>query len=1470
MRSHQPNTHRETMTAAAPESALREVSNHVLRYFKEFLATDFKRLQAPRRRIQLKTQEGFRAGIDLRKYPNLFRDAWALLGKPPQEMSLRFGRRTYRAQISPVLRDLIEQYVGQVPEQDILDVRARVLGFAQDRRPQGGVNPEAYAASVLDDFQQATLRQVVMPLLALLEGPFRENAYSAEESVYEVQSDLTTMLCASACEHLPPALNALLLTGDTLPLEQVLQEFFAHDTVRAQVLEFFEVFAAADAFQELREVLNFVGSNDQLTTYLYVGALKFNQNDYPLFYLPVSVRPQSDGAGYVLTLDPRLYVHKQAIEYVAAEMRHAAQRVSTAVVPERILHLEEDQTAQARIDRIMRDLARTFDVASQIDFSQHQPQTARSPQLRLSNAAHLAAFDRSDESLVNDYEALLSSLEEDHQEAAAMFHDIVRSMLFDDPASVSRAVREDWDRMTPAQRLVTSSPIPLNEEQIRIDCARRQPGCRFIAVEGPPGTGKSHTITALAFNAIMDHQSVLIVSDKNEALDVVQDKLTQALLAVRTGEDFPNPILRLGKDGTYRSLISGAARVRIQNHHAAQRGHMPSLERELGTRARDLSERIECAVSVISSVSMADVARLHALEAQLEASHPGLPGALEALARGGACGALAQSLAAWTPTHREALLQLAPQALQVDDLMQRVRVEALVQQLMPHVLEPQRHAMALFQPLAASQLPVLLAFISRIAALRLPVIGYLFRGGALAALDAEMAAALASVAPIGLSRRLDDLQLVAGVLGRLGQAARELGAEDDATAIAYGRLAREGSSVRPQIHEGAVALLSQLQQLLAASPAAQAALASGRHEGAVAARLLQVADVLVLGHQLRSHLAQVPEIDFVADKARLESLNTARLAHRLDSRFLDFVENNRATAQALGGVIRQRAQFPVDQFKTLRDAFPCVIAGIRELGEFVPLKTGVFDLLIIDEGSQVSVAQAMPAMLRAQQVVIFGDRRQFSNVKSHNASNATNASYLSTLQDPFRDHVTTAADKIERLRRFDVKRSVLEFVALVANHQEMLRKHFRGYPELISYSSQNFYDGALQAIKVRPVPVDEVIRFEVLPHEGRAEAKRNVNTVEAEYIMEVLEELASQDEPPTVAIITPHTEQVALIAGLVSRHTLGEVFEDRLRLKVFSFDTCQGEERDLIIYSMVATRERDVLNYIFPVRLDANEDENETLKAQRLNVGFSRAKEAMLFVLSKPPEEFRGTIGQALMHFKRLLIERPVAQDGNIDPNSPTQRKLLGWLKATPFFQQQADRLELIAQFPVEDYLRQLDPLYQHPAYKCDFLLRHMAPDGALTQVVIEYDGFEEHFVERDNVHAAKHERYYRPEDIERQFVLESYGYRFLRVNRFNLGSDPVQTLDDRLRRLIAAGAQNAEDAESVSRIKAQAEALDNRQARQCQRCQEVKDLPDFFDPGLGGGAGGYGRVCMACKVPAESRSTGAKPAHRSKFKRRW
>jgi hypothetical protein len=1463
------------MATTVSESAISEVSTQVLRYFREFLDSDFKRLQTPRRRIQLKTKEGFRTGIDLRKYSALFRDAWGLLAKPSQEMVLKFRRNSYRAQISPILRNLVQQFVDQMPEQGLEDVRQSVLRQAKAKRHEGAANPEVYIEGILAFFQERTAKEIVLPMLTLLEGPFKENAYSAEDSIFEVEADLTEMLCANALVHMPEALNTVLLTGNDAPLSGVMAEFFATQSTRAQVVEFFELFAAADAFQELRDVLNYVGSDDQLTTYFYFGAIKFGPNDYPLFYIPVTVKADSEGSGYVLSLDPRLYIHKAAIEYIVGEMRSQSERVSVAIIPERIIHLSETETAQARIERAMKDLSRTFDVAAQLDFHEHKPQIARSPQLRMSNAAYFSAFDRSDESLVNDYEALLSSIDADHKEAHEMFNGIVKSMLFEDPLSVTASVREDWAAMTPAQHLVTSSPIPLNEEQIRIDNARKKPGCRFIAVEGPPGTGKSHTITALAFNAIMDHQTVLIVSDKNEALDVVQDKLTQALLSIRHGEDFPNPILRLGKDGTYRSLINGSARVRIQNHHAAQASNMPALEKELTEKTQALSSSIGKAVSVMSNVEMAKVAKLHDLEISLEAASPGLCPILAKIIKTGATTRLSTHFSTWTSDQRLEFSVIETDSQSINDLVSRARLSTLASNVRSKMTAKDVEALSLFQPMPAANVQVLMKYVTKIEALKMPILGFLFRGGALAVIDSAITDDLPVANPVGISRKLNDIKSVVSTLGMIRAKAAEIELADQYTTAAYQSIQ---AGVDSKVGPDALPVIVELQKLLMLEPEAVVRLESARSEP-LASLAIQAAEYLLLAHQLKVYFNDMPAINFVSDKARLETLNTARLAHRLDSRFLDFAENNRATAQALGGVIKQRAQFPVDQFKTLRDAFPCVIAGIRELGEFVPLKTGVFDLLIIDEGSQVSVAQAMPAMLRAKQVVIFGDRRQFSNVKSHQASKVTNSGYMSALQDHFRQNVTSAVDKIDRLQRFDVKRSVLDFVSLVANHAEMLRKHFRGYPELISYSSKNFYGGALQAIKIRPVPLEDVIQFEVLKHDGRAESKRNTNSVEAEHIIKILVEMAELDVSPTAAIITPHTEQVALISGMVSRHAMGQIFEEKLRLKVFSFDTCQGEERDMIIYSMVATRERDVLNFIFPVSLSDNEDENDNLKAQRLNVGFSRAKEGMIFVLSKEPEEYKGTLGQALMHYKRLLESKNIAEESDTDQSSPMEKKLLNWLKATPFFQVHADQIELIAQFPVGDYLKQLDPTYKHPAYKTDFLLRFMGSE--VSNLIIEYDGFEHHFVSREKVNAATFERYYKPEDVERQFVLESYGYRFLRVNRFNLGDDPVATLDKCLNEMIGTGVSDDDStgSESVDRIKAQAQALDNKDAKQCSRCKTVKDVAGFFDKNLGGGAGGYGRVCMECKAPnvkeqTASLSTGTQGAYRNRryggYRRRW
>lgn len=1447
--------------ARSQPDGLRGLSQKILVYFREFLEHDFRRQLIPRRRIRLKTDAGYRCALDTRKYGSLFRDVWQLAGKPCGEAELRIGRRTYKAQISPLLRNLVGQYAGTITEQSLADVRSEVLAKALADRPNGVDNPQQYAEDLVAKLLES-MSAKVDPILAMLEGPFKEAAYSVEESIFEIESELTEALCAAAAQHIPVAGNDCILKGDSTALKDVLEEFVQLRAVQDQVNAFFTDFAAADAHQEVRDLINYCRSEDSLTTYLYWGAVRLGTNDFPLFIMPVSVEPGEDGA-YRLKGDTRLFVNKQALEWIAQEMKTSTERVKTSLVADRIIHLKPQDAALDRMQKIASWVAPMLDVPGDIDLSDPTPQTIRSAQVRLSNAAYLAVFDRSEESLVNDYEALLSSLDRDHVAAAQMFEDIVHSVLYKDPVSVSAAVRQEWSERATEDRLVTRSPIPLNEEQIRIEMALARPETRFVAVSGPPGTGKSHTITALAFNAILDGKSVLVVSDKTEALDVVQDKLEQALASVRTGDDFPNPILRLGREGgTYRALISGSTKTRIETHHKAQSAKIRLVKQQIEDEEFGLKERIRKTTSCLSSIELGDIERLMTVEAELDAGAKGWARAMAAHSTGKQSADLADAAAKCTDSDMQAV-QLAFDAGTVAGLEAQLRLHRCAWQVVRAFPESTRStsldALRLFSEAGDTCLDELVKVIAASTALKRPVIGYMFRQAPLAELDQRLAT-LKARTPMGLARRLEPLKTAANGLAVIRSAMEQCGVPaSDHKAI----FALVTASKAPEEAADAVwPLVHKVQEVLRLCGLDVHTELGGTTGVLLTCRM--AAQFLKVNDSVRTQFNSLPKMDFCAEKARLESLNAAVLAHEIDDRFLRFVEEKRNTAKTLGAMIKGREQFPVDQFKHLREAFPCVIAGIRELGDFVPLQREVFDLIILDEGSQVSVAQALPAMLRGKRVVVFGDLRQYSSVKSHNASNSVNASYMTDIEAHCRSRVTAAAEILNRLRRFDVKRSVLEFVELVANHHEMLRKHFRGYPETISYSAKTFYDGQLQAIKIRGVPIDEVIRFDyVEPAEGDT-ASRNVNKAEGAHILALLKEMLSEDgKRQTVAVITPLREQQVYLSKLLFDDADGDRFASELRLKVSTFDSIQGEERDICIYSMVATRDKDVLNYIFPVALTGGgEEAEEALKAQRLNVGFSRSKEAMWFVLSKPIGEFKGTIRKALQHYESVLNDKTVAIAEDTDPSSPMERRVLEWLKATQFFRENEEDLEIVAQFPIGDYLRQLDPTYKHPAYRVDFLLRYYGAERT-HHVVLEYDGFH-HFVDTDRVNDANWDRYYKPEDVERQLTLEAYGYRFLRLNRFNVGADPVAALDKRLRELIKTSHQSGRH-ETVDAIKEQAQALTDGTAKTCTRCNAIRPLEMFYDKNLGGGRGGHGRVCTKCK---NKRSN--KPSKLQVSQRKW
>ncbi|MBA7470218.1 hypothetical protein ES707_05496 [subsurface metagenome] len=362
---------------------------------------------------------------------------------------------------------------------------------------------------------------------------------------------------------------------------------------------------------------------------------------------------------------------------------------------------------------------------------------------------------------------------------------------------------------------------------------------------------------------------------------------------------------------------------------------------------------------------------------------------------------------------------------------------------------------------------------------------------------------------------------------------------------------------------------------------------------------------------------------------------------------------------------------------------------------------------------------------------------------------------------------------------FNIKKSILKFLRFIRNYECQLKKHFRCYPEIISYSDKYFYKNSLECMKIRGKSIEDVIKIDIIEHDGKFDETKNTNELETEFIIGKLKEFKANNIEQSIGIISPHREQVTLLFDRINDLFIRDWLFEKCKLKIMTFDTCQGEERDYIFYSMVATREKDRLNWIFPKNLE-DSIERESIKAQRMNVGFSRAKETIHFILSKPIEEYQYEIEKALIHYKNELENSKKLHTGETDKKSPMEKEIQNYFYQTLFYKNNKEEIEFIPQFPIGEYLKQIDKDYKHPLYKIDFLLIYNDQ-----KIVIEYDGFKEHFTDLEIVNESNYNYYLRSDDVYRQKILEGYGYIFIRINKFNIGKDPVKVLNQRLENIV-------------------------------------------------------------------------------------
>ncbi len=268
--------------------------------------------------------------------------------------------------------------------------------------------------------------------------------------------------------------------------------------------------------------------------------------------------------------------------------------------------------------------------------------------------------------------------------------------------------------------------------------------------------------------------------------------------------------------------------------------------------------------------------------------------------------------------------------------------------------------------------------------------------------------------------------------------------------------------------------------------------------------------------------------------------------------------------------------------KFLED-YPVVLSTTYSARRCLFKKDMLYDFLIMDEASQVSVETGALALTCAKNAVIVGDSLQLPNV----------------VTDEDRNKLTAIMEQYEIPIGYDcAKNSFLQSVCAILKDvpQTLLREHYRCHPRIINFCNQKFYGGNLLIMTEDKGEKDVMCAFRTVRgnHAAGNYNQREIDVVKAEVLPQL-------PEYKDIGIVTPYNNQVY--------HFKRELPE----LEVATIHKFQGREKDAIVMSVVD-------NQITPFADNAN----------ILNVAVSRAKSKFCLVVTGNEQDKRGNITDLL------------------------------------------------------------------------------------------------------------------------------------------------------------------------------------------------------------------------------------------------
>lgn len=319
-----------------------------------------------------------------------------------------------------------------------------------------------------------------------------------------------------------------------------------------------------------------------------------------------------------------------------------------------------------------------------------------------------------------------------------------------------------------------------------------------------------------------------------------------------------------------------------------------------------------------------------------------------------------------------------------------------------------------------------------------------------------------------------------------------------------------------------------------------------------------------------SHTSQLASYDSKTLTSALTDHSMAVLKNALNDRY------SKEQRRAFNDVkeLRLYAEELVNQY-------PVVLSTTFSARTAVP--DMVYDYLIMDEASQVSIETGALALTCARNAVIVGDTLQLPNV----------------VTDEDKLKLDTIFKEYKVLEGYNcAEYSFLHSVCAVMPNikQTLLREHYRCHPKIINFCNQRFYGGNLLIMTEDNDEPNVLTAVKTAPgHHTRGHYNQREIDVVKEEIMPNL-----QDETD-IGIITPYNQQV------------NEFNHQIPTVETATIHKYQGREKDTIIMSVV---DDEITDFVDDPNL--------------LNVAISRAKKHFCLVVSGNKQERAGNITDLL------------------------------------------------------------------------------------------------------------------------------------------------------------------------------------------------------------------------------------------------